>query len=97
MGPIDNDSFINDNGELLASLAKEDAPVQRLTMTLGEKGLLKEEYDNLSRLIFVKTYFVNACKYLDLTSHGNGITETLLNNVVNEISGWGGGSGKWKK
>jgi hypothetical protein len=97
MGPADSGDFINDNKALLESLVKEDGPVQRLTLLLGEKGLLKDEYDNLSRLLFVKTYFIYACKYLDLTNYGNEITETLLNNVVNEISGWGGGSGKWKK
>jgi hypothetical protein len=97
IGPVDNDGFINDNKTLLESLAEEDTPIQKLTAALGEKGLLKEEYDNLSRLIFVKTYFIYACKYLDLTGYGSGITETLLHNVVDEISAWGGGSGKWAK
>jgi hypothetical protein len=97
IGVTDDSGFINDNRALLESLAEEVAPVQRLTILLGEKGLLKEEYDNLSRLVFVKTYLVSACKYLDLTSYGNGTTDTVLHNVVNEISGWAGGAGKWKK
>jgi hypothetical protein len=94
--PAGGGGFTGGNRDLLRSLEKEDAPLRRLTTTLGDAGLLKEEYDNLSRLVFVKTYLTYACKYLDLTAGGNGTTESLLNNVVNEISGWAGGSGKFR-